>query len=113
VRIINRPRIERVPLFDATAILLRQLETYSQDDLFRLALEKAQMFSELHAADYIGECYLVLTKALGMGMRNDTRLDAYLRKAVLSNTRPERASFMPSLDARKEAYGWEPALNGR
>lgn len=104
-RRIEKPKDVKAPLYDATAIVLRNISGTHRHET--LALSVAQEFSEENAADYLGPCYEAIAGACHLGIYDEGELRKLARDSVKRMWKETR-TFAKSLHDIKEACGWEP-----
>ena len=107
-RSYHKARDPIVPLFGATANVLRRLQSSGHDRHTLLAWEFAQEISERNAAEYFGPCY----EGVIRGCQEDVTAKLELQELAIKSVKAmwkETKAWGRSLDEIKDSVRWESA----
>lgn len=100
-------------LCNATANVMQSMKAFGCSPHVELAFKFASEVSELNAADYLGACYEGVQEACSRGICDENALRLHARKAVRRHWDDTLTFRTKSLDAMREAKGFEPARDCR
>lgn len=104
----TRDRTKGLPLFTATANVLRHAISDPLTNHAEQAIELAQSFSTTNAAEFLGPCYEAVMSCAGRGITNAADVKSEAKRFVRQFLNDTCSPHIQSLEALKESEEYEP-----